>query len=182
MCSRVLRRGRFLGERRVRLFGPQPTSPPLRIACERLRSRRGAKQELERNRPLQARVFGLIDHPHTALAQLLQDAVVRDGLADQAGETVPLSAAIGSGRAITRAKAISQNRTTQPAAKTGLATSKSRPLGYRPMCRRGILCQGRQTIRRPQNRGEWRSRYLKQSVDPDIHPEDTRTIIRTASP
>ncbi len=32
---------------------------------------------------MESRVFGLVDHTHPAAAQLLDDAIVRDGLADQ---------------------------------------------------------------------------------------------------
>src|SRR5690349_1267270 len=39
-------------------------------------------QELESNKPAEFEVFGLEHHTHTAAAQLLNDAVVRDGLAD----------------------------------------------------------------------------------------------------
>src|SRR5580698_5026887 len=39
-------------------------------------------QELEGNKPSQLYVLGLVDHAHTAAAEFLDDAVVRDGLAD----------------------------------------------------------------------------------------------------
>jgi len=39
-------------------------------------------KELEGNKTSEARIFGFVDHPHTAAAQLLDDAIVRDGLAD----------------------------------------------------------------------------------------------------
>ena len=40
-------------------------------------------QELEGNEATERRVLSLIHHTHPAAAQLLDDAVVRDGLADQ---------------------------------------------------------------------------------------------------
>ena len=39
-------------------------------------------EEFQRDGTSQPRVFGLVDHAHAALAQLFQDAIVRDGLAD----------------------------------------------------------------------------------------------------
>ena len=39
-------------------------------------------KELESDEAMQSRVLSLVDHPHPAAAQLLNDAVVRDGLAD----------------------------------------------------------------------------------------------------
>ena len=38
------------------------------------------RQELKRNGATQLRILGLIDYPHAAAAQFLDDAVVRDGL------------------------------------------------------------------------------------------------------
>ena len=38
-------------------------------------------QELQSNVAAQTQVFGLIDHTHAAATQLLQDAVMRNGLA-----------------------------------------------------------------------------------------------------
>src|ERR1700719_3056425 len=43
-------------------------------------------QEFESHHPAQLDVLGLVDHTHPATAQLLNDAVVRDGLADHAQE------------------------------------------------------------------------------------------------
>ena len=40
-------------------------------------------KKLQRDEALQPRVLGLIDHAHSAAAELLEDAVVRDRLADQ---------------------------------------------------------------------------------------------------
>src|ERR1700730_11142960 len=42
-------------------------------------------QKLEGNKPVQVYVLGLVDHTHTAAAQFLDDAVVRDGLTDHSG-------------------------------------------------------------------------------------------------
>ena len=39
-------------------------------------------QELEGNKATEFNVLGFVDHSHTTAAQLLNDAVVRDGLAD----------------------------------------------------------------------------------------------------
>ena len=39
--------------------------------------------ELERNETVQPRVFGFVDHAHSASAELLDDAVVRERLTDQ---------------------------------------------------------------------------------------------------
>jgi hypothetical protein len=41
------------------------------------------REEFERNKSLKARVLGLVDHTHAAIAELLQNAVVRHGLPDQ---------------------------------------------------------------------------------------------------
>src|ERR1700736_5282552 len=40
------------------------------------------RQEFKRNEAIQLNVLRLIDHPHPAAAQLLDDAVMRNGLAD----------------------------------------------------------------------------------------------------
>ena len=40
------------------------------------------RQKLERHVPAQGGVLGLVHHPHAAPAQLLQNAVMRDGDAD----------------------------------------------------------------------------------------------------
>src|SRR5262249_28856018 len=40
------------------------------------------REELQGDEPMQAGVLGFIDHTHAASAELLQDAVMRDGLAD----------------------------------------------------------------------------------------------------
>ena len=39
-------------------------------------------QELESDEAMQPRILGLIDHAHAPAAELLKNAVVRDGLAD----------------------------------------------------------------------------------------------------
>src|ERR1035438_5823365 len=58
----------------------------LRFAAKTGENRRVAGnffgQEFESDKKLQPRVFRFVDHPHTADTQLLDDAVVRDGLAD----------------------------------------------------------------------------------------------------
>jgi hypothetical protein len=43
------------------------------------------RRELEGDEPMQPQVLGLINDPHTPAAQLLDDAVMRDGLADELG-------------------------------------------------------------------------------------------------
>src|SRR6202022_1305389 len=45
-------------------------------------------QELQCNKAVQPSVFGLVHHAHAAAAQLLNDAVMRDGLADHGGGDV----------------------------------------------------------------------------------------------
>ena len=39
-------------------------------------------QELQRDRPLQPEVLGLVDNPHPALAELFEDSVMGDRLAN----------------------------------------------------------------------------------------------------
>src|ERR1700693_1280616 len=39
-------------------------------------------QELQRDKATELGVFSLVDHTHSAAAELLNDAIVRDGLAD----------------------------------------------------------------------------------------------------
>ena len=52
-------------------------------ALERLAiARKLLGQKLQRHAAAQARVFGFVDHTHTAAPELLDDAIVRDGLAD----------------------------------------------------------------------------------------------------
>jgi len=46
-------------------------------------------QELEGNKSVQPRVLGLVHHAHSATAELLDDAVMRYGLADQTGNSSP---------------------------------------------------------------------------------------------
>jgi hypothetical protein len=40
------------------------------------------RKKLKRDKPAKGRVFGLVDNTHPAAAQLFNDAVARDGLAD----------------------------------------------------------------------------------------------------
>ena len=64
-------------QRRRRLgFAPEASQGD-RVAGDFIR------QKLERHKAVQARVFGFVDHTHTAAAQLLDDAIVRNGLTDQ---------------------------------------------------------------------------------------------------
>ena len=60
-------------ERRCRLRLALETGERLRVLGYFLR------QELQRDKSVQARVLGLVDHPHAAAARLLDDAVVQDG-------------------------------------------------------------------------------------------------------
>ena len=54
-------------------------------ALERLRvSGYIFREKLESDKATEFDVFGLVDDSHTAAAQLLDDAIVRDGLADHA--------------------------------------------------------------------------------------------------
>jgi hypothetical protein len=52
------------------------TGERLRIAGQLLR------QEFERDKTMEARVLGFIDHAHAATPEFLDDAVVRNGLAN----------------------------------------------------------------------------------------------------
>src|SRR6202034_1248927 len=44
------------------------------------------RQELERDKAVQAEVFSLVDHTHPAATELFDDAVMRDGLANHWAE------------------------------------------------------------------------------------------------
>jgi len=50
-------------------------------------ARKSFGQEFQGDTATQLRILGLIHHTHAATAQLLDDAVVRDGLADHGRET-----------------------------------------------------------------------------------------------
>ena len=50
------------------------------------------RQKLQSHESAEARVLGLIDNTHTAAAELLNDAVVRDDLADHSEMRVPRDA------------------------------------------------------------------------------------------
>ncbi len=62
------------GRRGARLSAK--TFQRLRVFCNILR------QELQSDKATEFDVLGLVDHTHPATAQLLDDAVVRDGLTD----------------------------------------------------------------------------------------------------
>jgi alkylation response protein AidB-like acyl-CoA dehydrogenase len=47
------------------------------------------RQKLQRHRAVKLRILGLVDDTHPAFAELLGDAVVRDGLADHVGPILP---------------------------------------------------------------------------------------------
>jgi hypothetical protein len=68
--ERVIQGGRGSG------LAPEPTQG-LGVASDVVR------QELERDKAPEPAVRGFVDHPHSAAAQLLDDAVVSDGPADQ---------------------------------------------------------------------------------------------------
>ena len=55
------------------------------VECQGIFFRLG-RQELERDMAAQVDVLGLVHHAHSSAAQLREDTVVRDGLADHAGE------------------------------------------------------------------------------------------------
>jgi len=60
-------------------------------ASQRLRVFRNlVRKELQGDKTVQLYVFGLVNHTHPASAQLLDDAVVRDGLADHWAEMLRL--------------------------------------------------------------------------------------------
>jgi hypothetical protein len=56
---------------------PLKSSERVRITGDTVR------KEFQGNEAMQTDVFGLINHTHAAAAELLNDAVVRDGLADK---------------------------------------------------------------------------------------------------
>ena len=58
-------------------------------------SRNFIGQEFERNKTLKADVLGLVHHTHPTATQFLDDAVVRDGLADQFENSSPRAAIVG---------------------------------------------------------------------------------------
>ena len=47
------------------------------------------REELQRDKAMKLRVFGLIHHTHPTTAEFLNDAVVRDGLADHVFPVLP---------------------------------------------------------------------------------------------
>src|ERR1019366_6471345 len=55
-------------------------------------------QEFERNKATELHICGLIDHAHAAAADLAEDAVVRDGLADHAANLTSVKLASQSKR------------------------------------------------------------------------------------
>jgi hypothetical protein len=55
---------------------------PIRITLMQIR-----RLALQGHETVQARVFGLVDDAHPAAAQLLDNAVMRDGLTDDSGES-----------------------------------------------------------------------------------------------
>ena len=63
-------------QRRGRLRLAMKSAQRLGIACHAF------GKELQRDETVEARVLGFVDHAHAAAAQLLQDPVMRDGLAD----------------------------------------------------------------------------------------------------
>ena len=57
---------------------------PLALGIAHLRG----GQKLEPHEPVQARVAGLVDHTHSSATQLLEDAVMRNGLRDWGGNAL----------------------------------------------------------------------------------------------
>src|SRR5262249_1536845 len=53
-------------------------------------------QEFESDLATEPGIFGLVDHTHATAPQFLQDAVVRDGLAEHGSASVSFAAIIGS--------------------------------------------------------------------------------------
>ena len=49
----------------------------------------GLEQKLERHQPVKACIFGFINHAHATAAETFQNAVMRDGLADQVETYAP---------------------------------------------------------------------------------------------
>ncbi|MGC1087024.1 MAG: hypothetical protein WA894_01195, partial [Candidatus Acidiferrum sp.] len=47
------------------------------------------RQEFHGDESVESEVFGFVDHTHAAVAKLLDDTVMRDGLADHSGQYVP---------------------------------------------------------------------------------------------
>src|SRR5262245_42670683 len=74
-------------------------------ACKRLRvARNTLRKEFQGDKAVQARVLGLVNHTHTATTKLLDDAVVRNGLADERLGLRHLTSMLGcSGRQVNEA-------------------------------------------------------------------------------
>ena len=58
-------------------------------------ARKLVRQELEGDEAAELGVFGFIDHAHAAIAQLFEDAVVRDGLIDHPGDLTFVASSYG---------------------------------------------------------------------------------------
>src|SRR5208337_5282401 len=54
------------------------------------------RKELECDQAAKANVLSLIHHSHSAAADFLEDAIVRDGLTDQLGDTPSLAPMLGA--------------------------------------------------------------------------------------
>ena len=65
------------------------------------------RKKLEGDRATELEILGPVDHTHPATAQLLDDAVVRDGLTDHADRSVPGATMLG---AIQRASQCSRGK------------------------------------------------------------------------
>src|SRR5215475_577975 len=62
------------------------------------------RKEFQGNEAMQTDVFGLVHHTHTAATELLNNAVMRDGLADERLELRHLTSMLGcSGRQVNEA-------------------------------------------------------------------------------
>ena len=55
-------------------------------------------KELQRDEPTKLRVLGFIDHAHTTASDLLEDAVMRDGLTDHVIEVLTAAVPIRRSR------------------------------------------------------------------------------------
>ena len=61
-------------------------------------------KKLERDKPTERRVFGLVNYTHPAATELLDDAVVRNGLADHGDAAMlwPKPVAVNESREVSR--------------------------------------------------------------------------------
>ena len=97
------------------------------------------RQELQRDEALQPRILGFVDDAHSAAAQLLGDAVVRDGLTDQRSRQlseVSSRGASASARAATSIAGLSRKLPACSCAASSDRTSRSSASSSPQACRR----------------------------------------------